>query len=195
MRLHFETTRLSMRPFEAEDARRIAYLAGEYDVARMCGRVPHPYSLKQAEEWLATQDDKRQRGDYSFAITLARDGLVGSCGVTRTAPDTWEIGYWLGMPYWGMGYASEAAQGLMDWAGVELDARVFTAGHYVDNPASGHVLRKLGFAHAGSAELFGLARGCTSPVERYVWPPAAAAAKLGVAPASHSASRHGRSAA
>jgi RimJ/RimL family protein N-acetyltransferase len=169
-----------MRPFEANDARRIAYLAGEYDVAKMCGRVPHPYSVQMAEQWMRRHEATReQRRDFPFAITLERDGVIGSCGVSRTDDeDVWEIGYWLGMPYWGLGYASEAAHGLMDWAHVELGARAFTAGHFRDNPASGAVLRKLGFGHAGSGELFGMARGCTSPVERYVWPQAAAAGKL-----------------
>jgi RimJ/RimL family protein N-acetyltransferase len=180
MRLTFETPRLAMRPFEADDARRIAYLAGEYDVAKMCGRVPHPYSVDMAEQWLRRHRAEREQGrDFPFAVTLERDGVIGSCGVSRTdAADTWEIGYWFGLPYWGLGYASEAARGLMDWADVELGARVFTAGHFCDNPASGAVLRKLGFEHAGSGELFGMARGSTSPVERYVWPRAAAAGKL-----------------
>ena len=176
MRLLIETQRLALRPFEAADARRIAYLAGEYDVARMCGRVPSPYPLAHAREWIAGHDRLRQRGqEYPFAITLARDGLIGSCGVTRMpGVEAWEIGYWLGMPYWGQGFASEAAHAVMDWAGVELDATAFTAGNFFDNPASGGVLRKLGFVHSGAGELFGLARGGKAPVERYVWPATAA---------------------
>ena len=120
MRLTFETPRLAMRPFEAADARRIAYLAGEYDVAKMCSRVPHPYSVDMAEQWLARQRAERERHlDFPFAVTLARDGVIGSIGVVRTdTPDTWEIGYWLGLPYWGLGYASEAVHGLMAAAKV-----------------------------------------------------------------------------
>jgi RimJ/RimL family protein N-acetyltransferase len=188
MRLLIETVRLTLRPFEAADARRIAYLAGEYNVARMCSRVPSPYSLAHAQEWIASHDRLRQRGqEYPFAITLERDGLIGSCGVTRLAgQEAWEIGYWLGVPYWGQGYASEAARAVMDWAGVELDATSFSAGHFADNPASGAVLRKLGFGHAGSGELFGLARGAKAPVERYVWP-AGAANDAHLAASSHHA--------
>ena len=172
MRLLIETPRLTLRPFEASDARRIAYLAGEYAVARMCSRVPSPYSLAHARTWIAGHDRLRQRGqEYPFAVTLERDGLIGSCGVMRLpGQEAWEIGYWLGAPYWGQGYASEAGRAVMDWAGVELDATSFSAGHFADNPASGAVLRKLGFAHAGSGELYGLARGAKAPVERYVWP-------------------------
>ena len=120
MRLLIVTQRLTLRPFEAADARRIAYLAGEYDVARMCGRVPSPYSLAHAQEWIAGHDRLRQRGqEYPFAITLTRDGLIGSCGVTRMpGVEAWEIGYWLGMPYWGQGFASDVARAVMDWAGA-----------------------------------------------------------------------------
>jgi [ribosomal protein S5]-alanine N-acetyltransferase len=177
-----ETERLTLRPFRDADARRIAYLAGDYDVAKMCGRVPHPYSLKMAIDWIATHPKKLEGGaEFPFAVELERDGLIGSIGVNRLgegADAPWELGYWFGRPYWGAGYATEAARALMDWARDQLGVKVFTAGHFVDNPTSGNVLRKLGFVHAGSAELFGLARQRVAPCERYVWPEGAVAARL-----------------
>jgi [ribosomal protein S5]-alanine N-acetyltransferase len=185
-----ETTRLTLRPFRETDARRIAYLAGDYDVAKMCGRVPHPYPVAAAHGWLETLDRARDSGaEFPFAIEARIDGLVGSCGVSRVGdPEdaTWEIGYWLGIPYWGLGYAYEAARALMGWARDTLGAQVFVAGHFIDNPASGRILRKLGFSHAGSTELFGLARQQTSPAERYVWPEGAVAANL----AGHHGAHH-----
>jgi [ribosomal protein S5]-alanine N-acetyltransferase len=185
-----ETTRLTLRPFRETDARRIAYLAGDYDVAKMCGRVPHPYPVAAAHTWLAKMDQDRDSGaEFPFAIEARIDGLIGACGVMRVGDPndaTWEIGYWLGIPYWGFGYAVEASRALMGWARDTLGAKVFTAGHFVDNPASGKVLRKLGFSHAGSAELFGLARQQTAPCERYVWPEGAVAANL----ANHHGAHH-----
>jgi ribosomal-protein-alanine N-acetyltransferase len=167
-----ETDRLILRPFTQADARRVAYLAGDYDVAKMCGRVPHPYPLLIAEGWIDIQAAARSRGDeFPFAVTLPRGAVIGSCGVTRAkdADASWELGYWIGRPYWGLGYASEAARAVMDWARDQLGASAFTAGHFADNPASGNVLRKLGFTHTGAADLFGLARGGVAPAERYVW--------------------------
>jgi RimJ/RimL family protein N-acetyltransferase len=114
-------------------------------------------------------------------VTAPIDGLIGSCGIHRSGEKdstTWEIGYWYGLPYWGLGYASEAAQALMDWGRDQLGAKAFVAGHFADNPASGHVLRKLGFVRTGSMELFGLARQAVAPGERYVWPEGASIASL-----------------
>ncbi len=188
------TERLLLRPFEPSDARRVAFLAGEYDVAKMCGRVPHPYSYQAAQAWVADTARQREAGvEFPFAITAPIDGLIGACGVMRMgdpADRAWEIGYWLGMPYWGEGYAREASAGLMEWAMAVLDARVFTAGHFADNPASGGVLRKLGFRHAGSASLYGLARQTVSPCERYVWPADAQVDKLAPALAHSLAHAH-----
>lgn len=175
------TQRLHLRPFQESDARRIAFLAGDYDVAKMCGRIPHPYSYPAARAWVEKQAEKRATGaDIPFAVTTERDGLIGACGINRLEGEypIWEIGYWFGMPYWGLGYASEAAEALMWWAREALGAEVFTAGHFLDNPASGHVLRKLGFVPTGKGELFGLARQRVSPVERYVWPASAQDVKL-----------------
>lgn len=182
MQQTIETQRLILRPFEEADARRVAFLAGEYDVAKMCSRVPHPYPLSAAFDFFAMAAQGRETGsEFAFAITAPIDGLVGSCGVMRAgdeADHTWEVGYWLGIPYWGLGYASEAARGVMDWAREHLGAETFVAGHFSDNPASGNVLRKLGFAPSGTQDLFGMARQRTSPAQRYVWPEGATPAKL-----------------
>lgn len=181
MRTTITTKRLTLRPFEDTDARRIAYLVGDYDVARMCGRVPHPYTMAHAYEFLGMITRGREAGqEFAFAVCAPIDGLIGSCGVSAIngAERTYEIGYWFGMPYWGLGYASEAAQGVMNWARQELGADAFAAGHFMDNPASGNVLRKLGFVAAGSQDLFGLGRQCSSPAARYVWPANATPAKL-----------------
>lgn len=166
------TERLTLRPLQTRDAGRIAYLAGDYDVARMCGRVPHPYPVLSAEGWLELQAAARRKGDeFAFAITRPRDGLIGCCGLARSGGGaTFELGYWLGRPYWGEGFATEAAAGVMHWARETLGAESFLAGHFSDNPASARVLRKLGFTPTHRTQLFGLARGETAPAERYVWP-------------------------
>ena len=164
----------------------MTYLAGDYDVAKMCARVPHPYPIAAAHGFIDMITRRMETGqEYAFAVVAPIDGVIGACGVSPAgAPDAgmWEIGYWYGMPYWGLGYASEAARGLMGWAQEQLGAKGFAAGHFADNPASGAVLRKLGFVHTGTQDLFGLARQRTSPAERYVWPEGATPVTLSAHP-------------
>jgi [ribosomal protein S5]-alanine N-acetyltransferase len=182
MLLTIHTQRLMLRPFNEADATRIAYLAGDYDVAKMCGRVPHPYPVAAAYSFFDIMEKGRASDtEYAFAVTTPIDGLIGACGVMRAGEPgdaIWEIGYWYGMPYWGLGYASEAARALMGWARDQKGAKVFVAGHFADNPASGNVLKKLGFAPTGTQDLFGLARQRTSPATRYVWPEGASPVSL-----------------
>jgi RimJ/RimL family protein N-acetyltransferase len=176
------TSRLILRPFEKADARRVAYLAGAYDVAKMCGRVPHPCTMASAYDFIDMTRLGRESGAaHAFAVTAPVDGLVGSCGVMRVGGEdsaTYEIGDWFGISCWGLGYASESARALMDWAREKLAATAFAAGHFFDNPASGNVLRKLGFAPCGKQDLFSLARQGSSPAARYIWPDGATGVSL-----------------
>ncbi len=190
MQFTIQTRRLALRRYEDADAGRVAYLAGDYDVAKMCGRIPHPYPIAAAHAFFDVLARSQEAGkEYAFAVTLPIDGVIGACGLSRIGEPgsaTWELGYWYGMPYWGLGYASEAARALMDWGRDQLGAKVFVAGHFADNPASGNVLRKLGFVPTGTEDLFGLARQRTSPATRYVWPEGATPVTLSAHP-SHAA--------
>ena len=180
--LTIQTQRLTLRPFEPADSSRVAYLAGDNDVAKMCGRLPHPYPIAAAYSFFDIMEKGRANDhEHSFAVTAPIDGLIGSAGVSRVGDPkdaTWEVGYWFGMPYWGLGYASEAARALMDWARDQKGAQVFVASHFADKPASDNVLRKLGFVRTGIQDLFGLARLRTSPAECYMWPEGATPVSL-----------------
>ena len=164
MHTGFETERLVIRPFELDDAPDVARMAGDREVAHMIGSALSPYPVIAAEIWIlgvrAGWKTKPAR-NYAFAVTGKDSALVGSCGVFKRRPEQsdWEIGYWIGKPYWGKGYATEAGLGLMEWAYQTLSASRFVAGHYDDNPASGKVLEKLGFTYTGTAEKhFSIAR-------------------------------------
>jgi RimJ/RimL family protein N-acetyltransferase len=124
----------------------------DYDVARMTSRVPHPYGESDAEAFIASGEANR------FVIERKGDGLfMGMAGIH--ADDGYEFGYWLGRPFWGFGYATEAAQRLVSYAFTVLDVNQLHAGWFYDNPASGHVLAKLGARHNGSAMRDCRARG------------------------------------
>ena len=138
-----ETNRLILRPPAPSDIASITSWLGDYDVARMTSRAPHPYSEDDAEALVASGEPNR------FVITRKTDGVfMGLTGLH--AGDDYEFGYWLGKPFWGMGYATEAAYRLVTYAFEVLGLETVHAGWFYDNPASGHVLAKLGARHNGS---------------------------------------------
>jgi len=138
-----ESERLILRPPRPSDIQSMTVWLSDYDVARMTSRVPHPYSEGDAEAFLTMADAHR------FAIQRKSDGLfLGMTGLH--AEDGYEFGYWLGKPFWGLGYATEAAHRLVSYAFEALALETVHAGWFYDNPASGHVLAKLGARHNGS---------------------------------------------
>ncbi len=138
------TERLTLSALEPTDARRIAALGGDWDVAHMTGRIPYPYSEAAAEHWLTGVAD----GEVVFGIHHAGE-LIGICGYTPRGDGSAEMGYWIGKPYWGQGFATEAARALMAYGFTKGGVKRFTCCHFADNPVSGRVLAKLGFRATG----------------------------------------------
>ncbi len=140
-----ETDRLILRPPEERDVPTIVALIGDYDVAKNLSTVPHPYSQQDAHNYLAMTRPKLAAGtDYSFSIVRKEDNFhIGGTGLHLTEHGN-EFGYWFGRPFWGFGYATEAARRIVEFAFFELQLPAVWAGWYHDNPRSGHVLSKLG---------------------------------------------------
>jgi ribosomal-protein-alanine N-acetyltransferase len=157
------TERLELRPPELSDAARIALLAGDYEVASMTGTIPHPYSEQMAAEWIASA----LAGEEGVVFAILNSGMLVGCTGYRGFGERAEIGYWIGKPYWGRGYASEAVKALIAHA-FEMDEFAYlTAGHFLDNPASERVIRKLGFAPLGSEVRDCAARGAKARCRTY----------------------------
>lgn len=154
-----ETDRLLLRPFRPADAAAVVALAGDWDVARMLARVPHPYTQEMAEVWISTHAQSRQSGEeYVFCVEF--DGEVAGCiGLQRSREAIYELGYWLGKAWWGKGLATEAAKRVVRFAFEELGADRMVSGHLADNPASGRVLEKCGFRYTGDSMEHCEARG------------------------------------
>ena len=162
------TERLVLRPPLPQDASHIVERLGSKGVAWNLGRVPHPYQMADAEAWLEKIPQSwSEDSSYSFAITHPIDGMIGCVSLRLLPFEVWEVGYWLGEAWWGLGYTTEAAAALLHWAENERKIERCSSGHFTDNPASGAILRKLGFQPVGEASLFGLARGTDSPCIRY----------------------------
>ncbi len=147
-----ETERLILRPFEPDDAPRVALLAGDRDVAKTTMAIGHPYELSSAENWIATHPEAFEKGQHVvFAVTL-RDNheLIGAMGlVLNLNQEKAELGYWVGKPYWSRGYCTEAARAVLQFAFAELRLNRIHAHHFSHNPASGRVMQKVGMRHEG----------------------------------------------
>jgi RimJ/RimL family protein N-acetyltransferase len=154
-----------LRTFTLADAPRVAELCGDWDVARMTARVPHPYTLEMAETFIGACREACATGATpTYAITRADDGvLVGAIGISNDVIEDGEsIGYWIGRPHWGNGYATAAARAMLALAFSRLDLDVLTAIHLVRNPGSGRVMAKCGMSevrremrsHRGEVEEF-----------------------------------------
>lgn len=161
--------RLVLRAFapgDAPDVRR--YLADE-SVARNTLTIPHPYPDGAAEEFIARHAPDWQAGKRAtWAITRKADGaLVGAIGLqlTRTHRRA-ELGYWIAAPEWGKGFATEATRRVIDFAFDDLGLHRVEAHHFIENPASGRVMRNAGMVpegvHRGVVWRDGVARDLAS---------------------------------
>ena len=157
------TARLLLRPGWAEDAPALAAAIADEMIVRNLATAPWPYSLRDAEAFLAQPRDPAMPSFLIFARTDGAPALIGSCGLGRRPSGAVEMGYWIARPHWGQGYATEASIALIDVART-LGFGQLEGSHFVDNPASGRVLEKLGFRPLGiTAPRLSCARGTEAP--------------------------------
>jgi RimJ/RimL family protein N-acetyltransferase len=159
-----ETARLILRPPSVEDAKTIALLANDLRIAQNT-TLPHPYTSGNAEAWLAAVNKKE--GEATFVVTLADGTLIGACGVEHRDGPTPELGYWFGAPFWGKGYATEAARAIIDHVFADLGHDALLAGARISNPASRRVLEKCGFQWTGVGLYRIRALASSAPFDRF----------------------------
>lgn len=149
------TERLLLRPAWPEDWEMILWAIGDERVVRNLAKAPWPYLPEHAREFAGRGQDPRFP---AFLLTLPEDQgamLVGCAGLGATDSGV-EIGYWVARPHWGRGYATEGARGVLEVARLLGHTRI-EGRHFLDNPASGKVLRKLGFVPTGGT---GMLQSC-----------------------------------
>lgn len=148
-----ESDRLVLRGFRNADAAGVQRLAGAFEIADTTLTIPHPYEDGVAESWIARHRDAFQhRKGVTFAITLkSSSDLAGAISLMSIeASHQAELGYWVGVPYWGQGICTEAGKIVAGYAFSELGLVRLYARHLVRNPSSGRVLHKIGFLHEGT---------------------------------------------
>ncbi|GAK44329.1 GCN5-like N-acetyltransferase [Tepidicaulis marinus] len=148
---------LTIRPFSMADAPRLSGLINNWNIVSMLTRVPYPYEIDHAREWIASHPDIQQEGDIPRAIVWQGE-LVGATGYHHLKEAGWEIGYWIGQPYWGRGIATKTARLLVKHAFADWKLGRLISGHFADNPASGRVLEKAGFRYVGEEMRYSSAR-------------------------------------
>ena len=147
-----QTERLTLRLHAPSDIPALMPLIGAREVAATTLRIPHPYSESDALDFMAgTKEELLNGSGLRLGIVVREtDTLCGGVGL-RIEPDhrRAELGYWIGVPFWGKGYATEAASAMVKYGFETLRLRRIFASHIVSNSASAKVLRKIGMHHEG----------------------------------------------
>ncbi len=165
-----KTDRLVLRPYREADIAELLPLIGTREVAATTLRIAHPYTERDARAFFALTEDPDKMW---LAITLSGDGRqIGGIGLRIDMQFLHaEVGYWLGVTYWGKGYATEATREMLRYGFEDLGLHRIFASHFKHNPASGRILKKLGMQYEGcqrehlrkwdqwvDSELYGLLR-------------------------------------
>lgn len=143
-----ETARLRLRGYTEADIPELLPLIGTREVAATTLRIAHPYTEQDAKAFLELTKDTDK---IWLAIVLRGDGRqIGGIGLRLEKQHQHaELGYWLGVPFWGQGFATEAAREILRYGFKTLGLHRIFASHFKHNPASGHILEKIGMKYEG----------------------------------------------
>lgn len=152
MQQTIESKRLILRPFSQVDAERVAKLAGDKVIAEMTANIPHPYEVSDAQNWIATHEALFSSGNgVVYAIVLKETSeLIGTVSFPTLENGLGILGYWLGVPYWGHGYTTEASKALISFAKEHYGLIKLQVMHLVENERSKSVIAKLGVKYIGN---------------------------------------------
>jgi RimJ/RimL family protein N-acetyltransferase len=165
-----ETERLTLRPLSGADAAPMTPLADDPGVARMTTSIPHPFGREMAEGFIARMEASDPAHERVLAIEQRGGPFMGVIGFHPTGGIALELGYWIGRPFWGAGYMTEAVSAALGWARAEWGRRALISGHFADNAPSGRVLTKADFLYTGEIQSrFSIARGEEAATRMMVW--------------------------
>jgi RimJ/RimL family protein N-acetyltransferase len=159
-----ETERLTLRKPTLADVKAIARLANDRRIAENTRRLPHPYLQDHAVEFVRAMADENRETVFLIENNYTPIGMVG---IDWRQPDAPELGYWLGIEYWGQGFGTEAVRAVIDFTFEEFNIEHLISGARVTNPSSRNILEKCGFQWSG-VELHRFeALGSSTPVDRF----------------------------
>ncbi len=148
----FETKRLLLRPWREEDAEELYQYACDPEVGPPAGWPPHT-NVENSRMIIRTVLSAHE----TYAVCLKEQGTpIGSIGLHRNdlacQDDEYELGYWIGKPFWGQGLIPEASREILRHAFEDLGMNRIWCGHYDGNSKSRRVQEKLGFVYHHTTE-------------------------------------------
>lgn len=148
---HLRLKRVLLTPFTHEDAGLVQKYAGDYEVARTTLNIPHPYPDGGAETWIRSHGTQyAENRNVVFAVRLHDGNLLGAINLGLFLHHCrGEIGYWIGRPFWGNGYCTEATLGVIHYGFTTFGLNKICSTHMSENPASGRVMQKAGMTREG----------------------------------------------
>jgi RimJ/RimL family protein N-acetyltransferase len=155
------TARLRLRLFRPDDAAAFVALAGDPAVARMTSDIPCPLTHAEAAPWL-----RREPGEVRFALEY-QGRLVGGVGYFLRPSGVGELGFWICRDMWGQGLATEAGIAVVEYGFTQGKVPALSSSHFIDNPASGRVLEKLGFTSTGHGSIWCVSRQAMVPTVEF----------------------------
>lgn len=145
-----ETERLLLRPLCMEDAQEAFECWGSDPEVSKYMLWDAQKSVKETEEWIAFELEQLQNEEwYRFAIVQKESNALIGTGLLYYEEEVscWEIAYNIGKPFWGNGYVTEAMQEILHFAKNKLNLQEIVGRYAKENPASGAILKKLGFRY------------------------------------------------
>ena len=161
------TERLLLRPGWSEDAPALFQAICDPRIVRNLAQAPWPYSFDHALAFLTRERGPRDASLLIYLRTAGAPRLAGGIGIHQLPSGEDELGYWIARPFWGQGIATEAGRALIANARHSLRVKRLASGHFLDNPASGRVLAKLGFKPVGTERRYSAGRGAEVPCKLF----------------------------
>lgn len=140
-----ETDRLVLSEITSQDIPTIVDCLQDKVISDNTATIPYPYNEGHAEFWVNLCKESFEKNQaHSFAIRNKNKEFLGAIGIHNKENNTAEIGYWVGLPNWNKGYATEASKAILSFGFSSLELDEIYGDVYPHNPASAIVLEKVG---------------------------------------------------
>lgn len=142
-----ETDRLRLRKPAVKDIPKILKYADNPKIAETTLNIPHPYKEEDAIFWINMANQGfEDKSRFVFAICQkSSDEFMGGIGLRINQRfNRAEMGFWIAEPFWNNGYTTEAAGKILEFGFEEIGLNKIIANHFLNNPASGQVMKKCG---------------------------------------------------